>query len=155
MTPRVPVVSRRPRGFSLVELLVVLVLIALLAASAGGMVTASLSGGDAQATAYRVAIVLRRARSRALVTGRPQAVFFDLDKRRFGVDAERAYRLPADLDVHLRTARSQRRGERIGTIRFLPDGSATGGRLVIDRGGRRWTIAVSWLTGGVELHEGP
>jgi general secretion pathway protein H len=47
------------------------------------------------------------------------------------------------------TTTGERQGSQIGSIRFNPDGSSTGGRISLADGGRAITIGVDWLTGRI------
>lgn len=52
---------------------------------------------------------------------------------------------PAGLQVTLHTA------EQAGSsVAFYPDGSSTGGNLLLANGSRRWRIDIGWLTGSVQ-----
>jgi general secretion pathway protein H len=35
-------------------------------------------------------------------------------------------------------------------VAFYPDGSSTGGNLLLASGSRRWRIDIGWLTGSVQ-----
>jgi general secretion pathway protein H len=80
-------------------------------------------------------------------------VAFDLDVTghlyRVGKGAER--RLPANLSIELVTITGESRGVRVADIRFNPDGSSTGGRIVLAEGERRTAVGVDWLTGRVSV----
>jgi len=45
--------------------------------------------------------------------------------------------------------------ERVGAIRFFPDGSSTGGRVILKRddGDAGWQVGVNWLTGRILVAE--
>ena len=38
-----------------------------------------------------------------------------------------------------------------GRMRFFPDGSASGGKVVLREGGRATTVFVNWLNGDVQV----
>jgi len=54
--------------------------------------------------------------------------------------------------VRLATAAEEQESPRIGRIRFYPDGSASGGGVLLSRDGERLAVLVDWLTGTVEVH---
>jgi general secretion pathway protein H len=80
-------------------------------------------------------------------------VRFDLDVTghvyRVGAGAER--RLPANLSIELLTITGENRRASVGDIRFNPDGSSTGGRIILAEGTRRTAVGVDWLTGRVSV----
>ncbi|MGF1525321.1 MAG: GspH/FimT family pseudopilin [Candidatus Competibacterales bacterium] len=150
---------RRPRsfsrGFTLLELLVVLVIMGL----ASLVVPPVLSGiGDTLALkggARQLAAGLRRARSQAVTQQRPVRLMVDLERRQFQLDAGRWIDLPAPgvATVALHTAQSEVLDDQRAGIRFFPDGSATGGHVVLDNGRLAYRVNVDWLTGRVDLQE--
>jgi general secretion pathway protein H len=56
------------------------------------------------------------------------------------------------FEITFQTARSEAMSEKIGQIRFFPDGSATGGRIGLALDGQRVEVAVDWLTGLVSVN---
>ena len=40
-------------------------------------------------------------------------------------------------------------GENAGGIRFFPDGSSTGGSVLLSVDERKWYVTVGWLTGEI------
>ena len=41
--------------------------------------------------------------------------------------------------------------DKVGAIRFYPDGSSTGGRITVASGERKYLVDVDWLTGRVSI----
>jgi general secretion pathway protein H len=70
------------RGFTLIELMIVLVIMGLMLAFAGPKVAKSLGGLSLKTTAKKVAGCLRYARSKAVNTSRQYNVIFDTEKNR-------------------------------------------------------------------------
>ncbi len=142
-------------GFTLLEILLVLVILAL---------TASLTlpalvrpaGTELRVATGTVVTALRRAREAAVNRQRPTVLVVDVDARSILVSGEETTprRLPEHLELTLFTARSELEGERRGRIRFFPDGSSTGGRVTVASGERRYHVDVDWLTGQVRVRAG-
>jgi general secretion pathway protein H len=148
-------IRRRAAGFTLLELLLVLVIAAtgyaLLVRFAGG----GLSGAQLKGAARTVAAGLRDARGQAIASQESVALAVDLDKRTIEVSgAGQPRELPERLEIQLYTAQSEVASERKGAIRFYPDGSSTGGRVTLAAGERRLLVDVDWLTGRVSIKEG-
>lgn len=139
-------------GFTLLELLVVLVVMALVFSVTVPMVSAGMPGTELKGAARQLAAGLRKARSYA-VTQKSEAVLtIDVDKRNFVVTGdEQNYALPPKLDISLFTAQSEMLREKVGAIRFFPDGSSTGGRITVAFNDRKFHVNIDWLTGQVTV----
>ena len=140
----------RARGFTLVELLVVLAILALVMA----VIPPFLAGGQARAelssSAREIASALHETRSLAIREGRSETFVVDGTAGAFraaGGAPER--RVPAGLRLSLLTLANKRLD--VGVIRFFGDGSSTGGSVSILQGERRSDVTVDWLTGRVSL----
>ncbi len=145
----------RQRGFTLLELLVVLVIAATGYALVLQFAGSGVSGVQLKSAARSVAAGLRDARGRAIATQESVALDLDLENRTFEVKGSgRERSLPQRLDVKLDTALAEVTGQRRGAIRFYPDGSSTGGRVTLASGERKLLVDVDWLTGRVTIREG-
>lgn len=140
-------------GFTLLELLAVLSIMALVAA----VVVPSLGGGAAvevRSAARSLASGLRQTRNRALNDNRSAILALDVANREFRLPGEqRVHRLPERVHIVLFTARSEQLSEQGGAIRFFPDGSSTGGRITLSIDSLRYLVNVDWLTGRVKVIE--
>jgi general secretion pathway protein H len=144
--------SRTPAGFTLLELLVVLVIMAIVAGMTIPMLGSGVSNGELKSAARKVAAGLRMARSDAVATRQDTRVLLDLEHRTFQVERDaRVHALPRDLDMKLFTAQSDLVNERTGAIRFYPDGGSNGGRVTLAAGERKFEVDVDWLTGRVAI----
>ncbi len=70
------------RGFTLIEIIIVLVIMGLMVAFAGPRIAKSLGGLSLRTTAKKVAGALRYAKSRSVNTGRLYSVILDCEKHR-------------------------------------------------------------------------
>jgi len=139
-------------GFTLLELMVVLAIAALLLTVTPPLITAAMPGVELKASARRVAAGLRLAREEAIRSGRDIAFTLDLRERTFQVDGGyRKGRFPEDLKVTLEAAEREMLSEEAGAVRFFPDGSSTGGRIVLSREGAGYQVGVQWLTGRIRM----
>lgn|SRR5690554_5591799 len=145
---------RQARGYSLLELMVVVALIAALATLSAMVIGQSMPGQQLRGTARDLAADLRYTRARAIASGREQVFVMDLDQRRWRAAGEREGDWPETLRVVATTAREERPALRSAAVRFFPDGSATGGRFVLAYEQAAWRVDVAWLTGEVSLHRG-
>jgi general secretion pathway protein H len=144
--------SIRSAGFTLLELMVVLAIATLLLAIAPPLITSALPGVELKAAARRVTAGLRLAREEAIRSGRDATFVIDVDSRVFEVEGGyRRSSLPEDLNVKLEAAEQEMLNEHTGGVRFYPDGSSTGGRVILALGDRGYQVGVQWLTGRIRM----
>jgi general secretion pathway protein H len=144
------------RGFTLLELLVVIAVIGILLAAIPSFVLRDSASVEVRSAARALADGLRETRSRALVVNRPQAFAIDLEGRQFRPGEGRPLKqLERNLELSLTTARELVSEAGGGSIRFFPDGSSTGGRIGVARGDTLAFVTVDWLTGDVRIESAP
>jgi general secretion pathway protein H len=143
-----------PRGFTLIELLVALVIMALVVASVPRLLARTSPTLELQGTARLVRDGLLEARMAAIAQGRSATLELDLARRLMRVADGPEQALPERLAVALYTARDETLGDTVGSIRFFPDGSSTGGRIRLSVDGRQVDVMIDWLTGRVWLRDG-
>ncbi|MCF6202871.1 MAG: GspH/FimT family pseudopilin [Methylococcaceae bacterium] len=144
----------KKKGFSLIELLLVIVIIGIMIT-----VVASNAGTGNETTVLKsasreIASALRYARGIAM-TNRKESVFqFDLDENSYQMTGKsKVYKLSKDIEVTLDVAQSQIEGDGMGAVRFFPDGSSTGGRITLEISKIKRQLDINWLTGQVEISE--
>ena len=135
------------RGFTLVEIMVVLVIVALMMALVGSSISRNISGAQMRTAASKVAASLRYTRTRAILTKSEQVFLVDTEKLTYQAAEREAKKLPEGMTVELNTARSELTSETVGGIRFYPDGGSTGGNVRLEANGRIYRVNVAWLTG--------
>ena len=142
---------QRQRGFTLIELIVVLVLLAAVTALAASVMTSGLPGQQLRGDAREVAAQLRYTRSQAIVTGKPQVFTLDARTREWQAPNRRKGRLHPDIRIVATGAQVEQARPDEVSIRFFPEGAATGGRITLQRDTAAWQVDVEWLTGEVRL----
>ncbi len=135
------------RGFTLVEMLVVLVIVALMMALVGTSISRNISGAQMRTAASKVAASLRYTRTKAILTKTEQVFLVDTEKFTYQAADREVEELPEGMKVELNTARSELTSETVGGIRFYPDGGSTGGNVRLEANGRIYRVNVAWLTG--------
>jgi general secretion pathway protein H len=134
------------RGFTFLELLVVLLLLALTASLAGPAIGRSTDAIRTRAEIAGFAAVLRHAREQAITSRRTHAVVVDpaahLMEVTAGDEVRRRRVLPARWAIEGASPTSL-------TVRFDPQGSSTGGEYRIATGDVVYRVTVDALTGRV------
>jgi general secretion pathway protein H len=145
---------RSERGFTLIEMLVVIAIVALIAAFALPQFTSAQAKADMTSTARRLAAGLRNTRSLAMAHGRSEAFSLDIAHGLYRAGTGTAQAVDKNLALTLVTASQERIDAAVGDIRFFADGSSTGGGIGLRAGARNALILVDWLTGRVSVVEG-
>lgn len=143
--------SGRQYGFTLVELLVVLGLIALSVGLVATSISRSVSGAESRQAARNMVAALRYTRTQAILNKTQTVFVVDTEQRSYQAPGRDVVVLPEGMDVVLTTARSELTSENAGGIRFFPDGGSTGGHVELVVNGREYRVDVAWLTGEATL----
>jgi len=147
-SPRTPAVDRRA-GFSLIEVVAVMLIIALVASLA--VTTMPGTGrGRLKALTLEIAALLRRERLGAVMTGRERQVSVDGEQRVLIGDAGDVVAVPHDVVLDILGIDALWSG-RQAAVRFQPDGASTGAVLKLSREKAEYEIRVNWYTGGVAI----
>lgn len=144
------IVPRSQRGFSLIELMIVLVLIAMLA----GVAATSLSQGPVlRKNAYDVATSLRQARSLAVMQQRQTVWRMNIESQKFWVDGSKRKVRELHENVQAKVLTSANEAQKPGEagIRFFPDGSSVGGKIELSHKQQVYQINVEWISGRITL----
>src|SRR5258708_6736960 len=141
-------------GFTLIEMIMVLAILGMTLALFTAYRSPWSGTLSANGAASQLAADLRLARSQAIAGNRPVLVIVDLPGHQYRVGAGDVRLIPGELRIELLTIANERQSERVGDIRFNPDGSSTGGRIVLVDSHRRIDIGVDWLTGRVSIADG-
>jgi len=145
--------SFRLRGFTLLELIVVLFIVVLGFSVVGINLSSGNDSTELKVAARDIVSALRYARGQALIYHQETTVTLDLAENTYTVSGQdKVYPIPKAIDVTVVTAQSELT-EGSASIRFFADGSSTGGRINLELGKAAWQIDINWLTGQIELDE--
>jgi general secretion pathway protein H len=160
------------RGFTLIEVMVVLILISLSML----LVTPSLSRFsktvELKGAAKKISAILRYYRSEAVNQGRVYQVLFDPDLREVRVQSieekdedegaegakdnssQKRYTLPKGVDIKEVKADSPQYPSDYSVIEFYPNGGSNGGTILLDSQDRKgYRIKIDFLTGVVKIEK--
>lgn len=132
-----------------------LAIVSLMIALVPPMLASIGPGAESRGAARQLAAGLRLARNTAITRQREARLVVDLEQRHFQVSGhQRRVSLPAQVVIQLYTAQAELLDATTGSIRFFPDGSATGGHITLGVDGRvAYQVNVDWLTGRITIVE--
>ena len=139
------------QGFTLVELVFVMVLIALVMGLVATSMSSSISSAEARAASRKLVASLRYTRTRAILDKTEKVLLFDIENRSYQAPGRKQIDLPEGVEFTVTTARSELTSDSVAGIRFFPDGGSTGGHIELLANGREYRINVAWLTGETRL----
>jgi len=139
----------RRSGFTLIEMLAVMLIVALIASLVATM-TPGTGRGQLKALALEVAALLRRERLTAILSGRERHVALDHERRVLVGDAGESIVVPRDVVLNVLGVDEVWSG-RTAVVRFDPDGASSGAVLKLSREGAQYEVRVNWYTGGVAV----
>ncbi len=148
------VANKRQSGFSLLEIIVVMLLIGLMVGMVGMSLGKSVSRTEVRNASRDVLSALRYTRTKAIVTHKEQVLMVDLENRTISAPGKKVFTLPEGIKLGMVTALQEQQSETLAGIRFFPDGGSTGGKLQLTIDERTYEIHIQWLTGEARLVKG-
>jgi general secretion pathway protein H len=147
MTTSSPCRYRWEAGFTLVEMLVVVTIIALIASVALPVLGRPSDKLRLRAIADGMIAALRLTREAAIVRNIETVLMIDADKHSLQSVVVPPRRFAPEVVAKLQFAAPEQSGQSAAGFRFYPDGSSTGGTLTLLLHDQQEIICVLWLTG--------
>ena len=141
--------SARILGFSLLEILATLFIIALVSSIALPNFVNPTEKTDTVTFVSQIANQLKTAKTKAISEQQATSFILDLEKRVFGVERDQFSKFPKSVTLTFKTGVTLAEHQAGGIIVFFPDGTSSGGRIEITFQGRSHRIDIHWLTGKI------
>ncbi len=140
------------RGFTLLEMVCVMALIALMAAVLLPLFPRHTTRSRLQGYVLQTAALLKEDRDAAIRRGAGVATLVDTGSRviRSGASAE-IIRIPDDVRFETVLPRTCNQRQAFSTISFFASGMSCGGAVALARENVGYEIRVNWLTGRIEI----
>jgi general secretion pathway protein H len=138
-------------GFTLIEMLVVLTILALAATFAVPLLSGGSEGLRLQMASSELAAAFRVTRSAAILRNAETTLMIDVDRRTFRSTVVSQRPFAPDIEAKLTFASGIRSAPSDGGFQFFPDGSSTGGDVMLSLRGKQTKLCIDWLTGDVRL----
>jgi general secretion pathway protein H len=153
------------RGFSLLELVIVLVILSLATLLMAPKLSRTMSHMEVKGAARRVSALLRHCRSDAINQKKTFLISFDADANAVSISiltegedapkADRSYVLSKEVHMEKVEAGKNAVESELPTLEFYPNGGSNGGRVALkSTEGRSYAIGVDSLTGMVKVEQG-
>jgi general secretion pathway protein H len=137
-----------PRGFTLLELIIVTLLISLIIGLSAVFLAGTLSSSKLSSTVREMVTTIRYARTLAQSTGKSQSLLINLDSNAYSIEGRIEKDIPEDINI---IVIDNIKGTEIseGTYRlvFNPTGGMEGGRIILYNDKRRVAIETDPITG--------
>jgi general secretion pathway protein H len=139
-------------GFSLLEMVCAMALIAILAAVLLPIAPRHTSRARLQAYALETATLLKSDRNAAIRAGADVSTLVDAPSRaiRSGATSQ-TIRIPDDVRFDALLPQTCQQRAVLSTISFFADGMSCGGTIALARLDMAYEIRVNWLTGRIEI----
>src|SRR5215510_2556094 len=139
-------------GFSLLEMVCAMALIAILAAILLPIAPRQTSRARLQAYALETATLLKSDRNAAIRAGADVSTLVDAPSRaiRSGATSQ-TIRIPDEVRFDALLPRTCQQRAVLSTISFFADGMSCGGIIALARLDMTYEIRVNWLTGRIEI----
>lgn len=155
----------RAAGFTLLELLVVLTIAGLLIALVPPAISAAVPGARLKVATRDFAMTLRQARYLAIIRGEETDVVIATEPPQYVLVGSNSVKLSGNIDIdvlvgafvaatQLSTFADTLPREKF-TLRFYPDGSASGGEIKISQGRSAYLVDIDWLIGSITVAKAP
>ena len=147
--------DRRDAGFSMIEMLVVVTIVALTIATASRSLIRRDNTPDPMDVASKIQSLAYTVRAETMLTGAAGQVWIDVEGKAAGADGEDNIQIPTAFSLDVTAARELIDNDGIVNIVFLPDGGSSGAKITLtDEDEKSATVSVDWLTGVPLLTEG-
>jgi len=139
------------KGFTLLELLIVLVIMVGAVGVATPFFARSMGTVNLNSGARELVVLLKKVANEAVITSESVRFKLDHENRLYKVSNDKKqYPWPKEIAVSL-TAPA--RDFDTNMIVFYPDGTTSGGRVLLKAEKRAYEIDVNWITGRVSLND--
>ena len=139
-------------GFTLFELLAVLAIVSFIAGAIAVYMRTGTSTASLRSIAVETAARLRETRALAINQRSSRVVLIDIGSRIIRTDNRKnPLKIANGIKSAVTAAAGEQRTSRVSGIRFLPNGSSTGGTVRFSQGQQAYEVRVNWLTGRVSV----
>ena len=137
-------------GYTLFELLLILTILGLLASVVIPNVFDARKKMHFTKLCEEIRFGLSETRERAMEQNREAVFWLHLKQKKWRVESDPWHKIPNDVRITLKTALKEAVNIQLAGIRFLGDGSSSGGQLRLQKGDHIMLYHIDWLTGKIQ-----
>ena len=142
-------------GFTLLEIMVVMVIAGLMVALVPPLFSGAVSGTRLKASARDFASALRESRSKAIIRNTEQRVHLDLKTPLYRLGNGKPLALPEKVTMAVELVTGDNLEQTAQhVVYFFPDGSSSGELITLSANQQSYYLQLNWLTGSITLTSG-
>lgn len=141
----------RKKGFTLIEIMIVLALVALIFGLTTAFFAGTLSKTKVRSSIRDMKTAFRYARSLARSTGTTKVLSIDLDGNRYWIKGRKKAYVPGDIKISVEDPYLGEVRSGIYRIFFYPTGNSPGATITFTRGEKRRSIFLDPIAGSVHV----
>lgn len=137
------------RGFTLVEILVVLVIVSLVVGSIGYIFVNKKD--DLQSMSLEAVQSIQLVQQRAIKDDKSYQIKIDLESNEINF-IDSVLKVPENFSITVKTAANQVIEDKLVGMTFYPDSSSTGGSIVFESEKEIFEILIFWISGKIKTN---
>lgn len=141
--------GKKNSGFTLLELIVVMLLISIIFGIAGVVFSGRLSSSRFDAAVRELTATMRHARALSRITGEKQTFSLNLDSKRYGIAGKGEKGFSPDIRIRVADPLTGETDHGRYDFLFYPAGNADGGTILLSDEKRKAEIALDPVVGAV------
>lgn len=134
-------------GFTLIELIVVMVLIGIMVGLVGMNFSRALPGARLKSSVRDISSTFRYAKNMAQIKNEGIQIRIDMDEKSYGMNGKGVKQLPRGVDIRVIDPNEGEVTEGDYLFVFYPGGGASGGEIILRGSKEVYSISIDPLTG--------
>lgn len=139
------------KGFTLLEIIIVLFLITLVAGLSSVLFTKALPSERFKSTARQIAAAIKHARVTATSSGEIRTLIINLNEKTYSVEGKKTKDIPPEIDIFIIDSMAKEMRNGIVNMTFYPSGGMEIYSIVLSYGKKQITIKPDPIVGSVQI----
>jgi general secretion pathway protein H len=143
--------SAKDKGFTLLEIIIVLFLITLVAGLSSVLFTNALPSEQFKSTARQIAASMKQTRAAALSSGESRAFIINLNEKTYQIEGKNPKTIPYAIDIQFTDSFRGAIKQGTAEIVFYPSGGIESGSILLSYGNKQITIQPDPVVGSIQI----